>query len=198
MKYDKQKLEESKNAYHTAKDLENFLNNKKTGNDIELMVWMVNLLFLLGYAFLFHYGTAEIGLGGVLVESTVVLSPAILWSCVRGGVRKIVGLIKDNKIKKADFYLRYEYEKQEITKCYSKSIDKIIAMTKSKDKQNKDAMMAIVDETVRAEEKYKLSKEQMTEITRTVMTHFDRVTKDLPKEEKEKLYKVFLEIGRIR
>ena len=190
-KYNKQELKQSEKDYKTAKKLKDILSSEK-GKNVEQFVWLLNLFCWFVFAVLFRYGAAsEMNFLELLVESVIVFSPSILYSAMRHTTRAIIGRIIPDKEINAKLYLQYCSEVSHLRDVYGKSINKIIELAKSNDKNLEKSLEQIKQELEKSEEKSGLPNHEIKQIEALGEEYAKSCLQKLSNEEKKKLTKIF-------
>ena len=192
MRYDKQELKKSKQAYESAEDL-SYKNERLYS--AEKFLWK----FLGFFAFLAFFLLTKPGGEATfqevlfsLVASGIILSPVSIFTIARIIMNRIIS----NKYKKGRYYVKYTNEIYTTKKRYSKAIDKIIAMVKSNDK-NVEKEVALWAKDAE-KESAKLSPEQEDEVVRSLYSHLEYQIKDFSTDERKRIAQLFRESDKER
>jgi len=201
MQYSKQEVNKSKLAYNSANRLSWWIKDKKSGVDsAEGLIWVLCAVLAVFALILTGYGTA--GNSAAFLESLILslipLSPAIVFSLIRRLVRVIMKQIIALKYKQGQLYVNYEREMTNIRKDFLKSVDKIVAMIKLKDINLSNAVHQLEQDIGKIESGYKMSPHQEEELEKDFEAYVLNKTTDLSLDQKNKLAKIFNDVGKER
>lgn len=202
MKYSKKDLEQSKQAYLRANQLETRMDgkHKDTVDNVETCIWLLFGMLAFLEALLFGYGTASEGLISLL-PTVVVLSPAVVFSGVRRIVQSIIRKEISFKRKQGKLYVEYYNDMSHIRDRYADAIEKVVEMVKENDKGAKAKALKIKEEldkaVARMDNKYQSgSQEQIeAEMGNDFENYVFEVAKGLSPEQKKNLKNIFLAMG---
>ena len=175
MKYDKQKFNESKQAYEGADNLSNWMKNAKENvSSAEGLAWCV--CGLVAFVALCFLGYGKAGDGWAFLEaltiSVIPLAPAIAFSVVRRITRGILNRVVASKYKTGQYYIKYENQIYDVKTRWGKALDRLADIANSDSKNVTNDLISVAKNMEKVSEEldkeYDLSPEQEQEVIKSV------------------------------